>query len=261
MSKVAGKQDEIFDYRTLRLLVGIVAFALPIVVWAAARIADVRIDSISASYWVDDARDLFVGALFIIATLMTAYNGHDPSGNKSENGGSAAPHPLMKWVSEKWISKVAAIMAIGVALFPTTRPKGLANTDTILHYISAFILFTIITYFCLGSFRKRALDKAVEADKAAESLDGGDKEKQEEIAYKARRRALIYRFCGWTIILSLALAGTSFFEPLGKYIDWWNLFLGELLALWAFGVSWFTASKVAPPLAQEDEQLRVTSAF
>ncbi len=254
MSTEVEKQDEIFDYRTLRLLVGIVAFALPIVVWAAARIACVRIDSISASYWVDDARDLFVGALFIIATLMTAYNGHDPSGDKSKNNGSGAAHPLMKWISEKWASKVAALMAIGVALFPTTRPGGATNTDTILHYISAFVLFTIITYFCLVSFRKRALEKAVEAQKAAESLTGEKKRKQEEIACKARRRALIYRICGWTIIISLVLAGTSFFEPIGKYTDWWNLFLGELFALWAFGVSWFTASKVVSPLAQKDEQ-------
>lgn len=253
MSADSKKQDEIFDYRTLRLLVGIVAFALPIVVWAAARIAGDRIDSISASYWVDDARDLFVGALFIIATLMAAYNGHDPGGDHN----STTTHPLMKWISEKWASKVAALMAVGVALFPTTRPKGVPNTDTVIHYISAILLFAIITYFCLVSFRKSALRKAADADKAAESLTGEKKKEEEEIAYKARRRARIYLVCGWTIILSLALAGTSFFEAAEKYVGWWNLFLGELFALWAFGVSWFTASKVAPPLVQKDEQHHV----
>lgn len=256
MSTEVKKQDEIFDYRTLRLLVGIVAFALPIVVWSAARIADVKIDSISASYWVDDARDLFVGALFIIATLMAAYNGHDPSGDEN-NSSPGAPHPLMKWISEKWASKVAALMAIGVALFPTRCAGCERNADMVIHYISAAVLFAIITYFCLGSFRKRALEKAVEAEKAASSSEGEEKNKQKEIAYKARRRSEIYRICGWTIIVSLALAGTSFYEPLGKYTDWWNLFLGELFALWAFGISWFTASKVASPLAQKDEQHHV----
>lgn len=250
------KQDEIFDYKTLRLLVGIVAIALPIVVLVAARAAVPPIDSISASYWVDDARDLFVGALFIIATLMTAYNGHDPSGDEN-NDGSATPHPLTKWISEKWISKVAAIMAVGVALFPTTCPNGVRNTDTVVHYISAVILFTIITYFCLGSFRKRALEKAVAAEKASESLTGEEKDKQKEIAFKARRRALIYHVCGWTIIFSLVLAASSSVESIGRYTGWWNLFLGELFALWAFGVSWFTASKVAPPLAQKDERHHV----
>src|SRR5687768_1062017 len=128
MAAESKKQDEIFDYRTLRLLVGIVAFALPIVVWATARIAGDKIDSISISYHTDSARDFFVGALFIIATLMVAYNGHDPSGNESMKDGPA-PHPLMKWISEKWASKVVALMAVGVALFPTTRPQGVANTD------------------------------------------------------------------------------------------------------------------------------------
>lgn len=253
MAAESKKQDEIFDHRTLRLLVGIVAFALPIVVWAAAFIAGFRIDSISASYHIDDARDLFVGALFIIATLMAAYNGHDPSDDENRNDGSA-PHPLMKWISEKWASKVAAVMAIGVALFPTRCTGCERDTEMVLHYISAFVLFAIITYFCLWSFRKRALEKAVEAEEAAETSTGEEKKKQEEIAYKARRRALIYRVCGWTIIVSLALAGTSFVEAFGKYLGWWNLFLGELLALWAFGVSWFTASKVASPLVQKDEQ-------
>jgi hypothetical protein len=256
MAGESKKQDEIFDYRTLRLLVGIVAFALPIVVWAAARLAGDKIDSISISYHSDSARDFFVGALFIIATLMVAYNGHDPTGDETKNDGPA-PHPLMKWVSEKWASKVVALMAGGVALFPTTRPEGVPNTDTILHKVSAALLFAVITYFCLGSFRKRALEKALDADKAAESSSGGEREKQKEIAYKTRRRARIYLICGWTIIFSLALAATSFFDAIGRYTGWWNLFLGELLALWAFGVSWFTASKVASPLVQKDEQLKL----
>lgn len=256
MSSEAKNQVEIFDYRTLRMLVGIVAFALPIVVFVAARLVNTKIDSISASYWVDSARDLFVGALFIIATLMAAYNGHDPTGDKL-GGNDSGPHPLMKWFSEKWASKVAALMAVCVALFPTTRPNGTTNTDAIVHYASATILFAIITYFCLGSFRKRALEKAVEAEKKSESSTVENRAKQLEIAYKARRRARIYLICGWTIIGSLALAGTSFIEAIGKYTSWWNLFLGELFALWAFGISWFTASKVASPLAQKDEQHHV----
>lgn len=254
MAADTTKQHEIFDYRTLRLLVGIVAFALPIVVWVASFFAAKKIDSISGSYWVDDARDLFVGSLFIIATLMAAYNGHDPSGDENKNHGSAPPHPLMRWISEKWASKVAALMAVGVAVFPTTRPNGEPNTDTVLHYVSAIVLFAIITYFCLASFRKRALEKAIEADMAAESSSGAEREKQQEIAYKTRRRATIYLICGWTIIISLALAATSYVDAIRSYTGWWNLFLGELLALWAFGVSWFTASKVASPLAQKDEQ-------
>lgn len=251
MAAETKKQDEIFDYRTLRLLVGIVAFGLPIVVWVAAFFADTRIDSISASYWVDDARDLFVGGLFIIATLMTAYNGHDPGSSDGNNNSST--NPLMKWFSEKWASKVVALMAVGVALFPTTRPGGEPNTDTILHYVSALVLFGVITYFCLGSFRKRALEKAIDADKAADSATGSEKKKQQEIAYKTRRRAKIYLICGWTIVISLVLAFASGLTGVVQVLGWWTLFLGELFALWAFGFSWFTAAKVVSPLAQKDE--------
>lgn len=256
-AKKDTSQHEVFNYKTLRLLVGIVALALPFVVLLAARNTRPPIDSISASYWVDNARDLFVGGLFMIATLMLAYNGHDPSGDAHNvANGEPTPHPLVKWLSEKWLSKVAAIMAAGVALFPTTKPNGEPTTDTVLHYVSAVALFAIITYFCLGSFRKRALEKAVKADRLATEPDE-DEGKQREIARKARLRASIYGWCGIFMILSLLLAATSFIDSIGQYFDWWNLFLGETVALIAFGVSWFTAAHVIPGMIPEEERNRI----
>ncbi len=258
MSSPHSNQHAIFDYRTLRLLVGIVALALPVVVLLAARAASPPIDSISASYWVNSARDYFVGGLFVIATLMAAYNGHDPSGNAHRiTNGDPDPHPLKKWLSEKWLSKVAALMAVGVALFPTTRPGGSPETDTVLHYVSAFALFAIITYFCLGSFRKRALEKVVFNEKEAEKAEGDEKKKFEEKARTAKLRARIYLWSGWIMILSLALAGTSFVDSIGAHFKWWNLFLGETFALFAFGVSWFTAAHVVPGLVQEEDRNRI----
>jgi len=57
--------NAVFDYRLLRLVVGITAFALPlfalIIPWEV-------LSSISSSYYTD-ARDTFVGCLFFISAF------------------------------------------------------------------------------------------------------------------------------------------------------------------------------------------------
>ena len=50
----------VFDYQTLRLIVGALAFAFPAV--AIARSGKIT-TSISSSYWEPNARDFFVGFL------------------------------------------------------------------------------------------------------------------------------------------------------------------------------------------------------
>src|SRR5512143_4354394 len=87
-------QSILLDYRTLRLLMGLIAFLLPPVV---TLIASAALPSISASYYTH-ARDEYVGLLFIVGALWLAYNGWS--------------------TQETRMSKVAAIAAIGVAVFP-----------------------------------------------------------------------------------------------------------------------------------------------
>lgn len=62
----------VFDYRALRLLMGLVALSLPFLV---RFIATNPLTSISASYH-SEARDVFVGMLCIVAAFLWAYNGH-----------------------------------------------------------------------------------------------------------------------------------------------------------------------------------------
>ena len=123
--------NRVFDYRLLRLIMGVIAFSLPLVV---DLIASSELASISASYHTE-ARDLFVGLLFVVAALMLAYNGHNRR--------------------ESMASKTAAIAAAGVALFPTAPPVGGGGWKAIVHYACAITLFCILAYFCFGPFRVR----------------------------------------------------------------------------------------------------------
>ena len=73
MDTSESKENLVFDYRTLRGIVGGIAFSFSGVVVVLARTIT---SSISSSYHTQ-ARDVFVGFLFIIGTLLVAYKGHE----------------------------------------------------------------------------------------------------------------------------------------------------------------------------------------
>ena len=135
---------KVFDYRALRLLMGIIALSLPFVV---SLIAFESLSSISASYYTE-ARDAFVGLLLIVGAFLWAYNGHGPK--------------------EAIASKIASVAAILVAIFPTSCADCTVKIPTIfpvtkitpiIHYVAALCLFSILAYFCFGPFRKNTKGK------------------------------------------------------------------------------------------------------
>jgi len=201
----------IFDYRTLRLLVGVIAFALPFVVTI---IASESLPSVSASYF-SEARDLFVGLMFIVSAFLLAYNGHS--------------------IPQAIASKVAAVAAACVAIFPTSKTCEPSTWVSITHTASAVVLLSILVYFCLGPFRKNTWGM------------GGRK----------RLRVIVYVGCG-LVMIGAMLAGAYGMFVLGcdereeSRIIYWV----EAIALVAFGVAWFVAGKWLRFMVDGDEELR-----
>ena len=128
-------KSAVFDYRALRLLMGLIALALPFVV---SMLSSRTLSSISASYHTE-ARDAFVGMLFIVSSFLWAYNGHS--------------------AIEAWASKVASLAALFVAIFPTACEFCETNIISKIHYSAAAVLFIILAYFCFIPFRKNTKDK------------------------------------------------------------------------------------------------------
>ncbi len=131
----AQNLDKVFDYRTLRLLMGLIALTLPFVV---SLVSCSSLTSISASYHTE-ARDIFVGMLFIVGSFLWAYNGHS--------------------TNEAWASKIASLAAILVAMFPTSCDTCKTSLTSIIHYSAAASLFAILAYFCFVPFRKNTKGK------------------------------------------------------------------------------------------------------
>lgn len=137
------KSGPVFDYRALRLLVGIIALTLP---FAVSFISLVPLPSVSASYYTD-ARDAFVGMLFVVGSFLWAYNGHSPT--------------------EARASKLASLAAVFVAIFPTSCETCPVDSTAVIHYSAAAVLFAILAFFCFGPFRKNT--KGVKGKKGRRS--------------------------------------------------------------------------------------------
>ena len=210
--KLAFKPDEI-DHHVLKLIVGLIALTLANL---TALFSSGPIQSISASYYEGGwARDFFVGFLFAISSFLFAYNGVSSF--------------------EMLLSKIAAVAALGVALFPC-RCGEHDEAIPYVHYISATVMFIVLACLC-GVFFKRARSK-------------GHRE--------ARWRCYLYAVCGITIVIVIAVLAIDHFtgEPIGSKVPGLT-FYGERAGLVAFGISWLVASRVLPVITASGERISI----
>lgn len=198
----------VFDYRTLRLIIGLIAIVLPVALPIGA--GDVSFDEFLTSmsaYYHDETRDLFVGCLCAIAMFLFAYHGKAPLDMR--------------------VSKLACLFALGVAFFPTTPETPTASEKAIgvLHYVSAGGLFGILALFCLVLFPNTRFKE------------------QENLTVREKRRDLVYLVCGSAIVLCIALILLTIATSEEFKQQYKPVFFLEWIALTAFGISWFTAGK------------------
>lgn len=206
----------VFDYRALRLLMGLIALALPFVVTA---ISATELSSISASYHTE-ARDWFVGMLFVVGAFLWAYNGHTPP--------------------EGIASKTASVAAFLVALLPTACDSCQSSIVSVIHYVAAVTLFSILAYFCFRFFRKNT--------------------KGQPRMSKKWRRDIVYFACGTVMVACMLIAALANLALSRETLNAWQVtYWAEAIALGAFGVAWIVAGKYLPLFADQDEELRLFS--
>ncbi|MFC9324902.1 DUF998 domain-containing protein [Kitasatospora sp. NPDC057015] len=207
------------DRRTvqrLRLGVGVIGSLLPIVLPIGNSITSARVAllaSMSASYYTH-MRNIFVGGLCAIGVFLICYR-YDRR--------------------EDRLSTVAGVFAVLVALFPTEPPHSLVPDPSrvqvvvgVLHLCFAAALFGVLAFFCLRLF----------AD--SRPSDG-----------PRRGRDWVYLVCGWVIVGCIALIAVA--EAL--HLVWDSPltlpYLGESLAVLAFGLAWLVKSESAAGLARQ----------
>lgn len=206
------KRPEI-DNHTMKLIVGVIAISLA---YLTSQFAGSELASISASYYEGGwSRDIFVGFLYAISAFLLAYNGESRS--------------------EMILSKIAAIAALGVAMFPC-RCDSHEEIIPQVHAVSAAIMFLVLAFFCY-KFLQRAKRKG---------------------HAQAKARMLVYALCGLAIVVAMLvlLVDGLLGGPLGERVPKLT-FYGERTALIAFGFSWLTASRFIPGLTRADERYSI----
>ncbi|MGC4036109.1 MAG: hypothetical protein QM764_09120 [Chitinophagaceae bacterium] len=212
--------EDIISYQKLRTFIGFTGILLPILVVAGCFITGAKGASFQISishFYYSRMHIVFVGVLCVLGGFLITYRG--------------------KRAAESTLSNIAGCCAFGIASFPTTvgdfRPqpgspnqyvslfREVSNGWGTVHFIFAFALFTCFIIFCLKYFQQ-----------PDESYTG-------EAERKFKKRKVIYKFCGWTIIVSILLiAAFNFIFKPEKGLFIYSTFIFETTSLWAFGFAW-----------------------
>lgn len=219
-NQVAQQSQDLDSFQTLRNAIGWLAFGLP---WAVffgfwiifshhqfaclVPIGDKLPDSLSG-YYYSPIRDVFVGAMCSAGVFLFFYR---------------VPDDL-----ERWLTNLAGLSAVLIALFPTTRPalpasscgpvipKGMQSAPSwsaMVHAVSLVVLMVAIASVIL-------LWRSKEPE--------------------GRRSRKWYNACAISMFIAgaLALIQECFFDKQIDNLAPW-LFYAEVTAFLAFGVAWF----------------------
>ena len=197
----------------LRRAIGLCGLALPLLLGPVGYFAfGVPIQDSLSAYVHTPLRDLFVGILFTLGAFFFCYRGHDRL--------------------ENWTANLAAVFALGLALFPLdpgNDPLAQRTTAGLLHTVCGGGFFLTMTVYALLHFPR--------PQPAAETTLPEP---------HPAHRNLIYRTCGVIILLSMVAMSAylllPFYSPeFKRRADAVHaLFWLEWLAVWSFAAAWLT---------------------
>jgi hypothetical protein len=197
----------VISYLMLRTTVGILGFALPILVPIGGMlIFKSGIQSSLSSYYYTGMRDVFVGILWTIGFFLYSYRGYERLDNI--------------------VGNFACVFAVGVSLFPTS-PDGssspIADFVGNIHLVFAALFFISLIYFSLVLFTRTSQDNQPTPNKM--------------------KRNMVYRICAYIMSACIILIAIFKFLPdsvAALFVAHDPVFWLETLAILAFGLSWFT---------------------
>ncbi len=210
-------RDMIISFLTIRKAVGWLGIILPLTLYFGTLImgqCGILKASIS-DYYYTITGSVLVGVLCAVALFLFTYKG---------------PAPI-----DGILSSAAAICALGVAFFPCNVSEGQYDCNIIsrplndlrntVHYCSAATFFVILAIMSLWLFRK--------SDKPNPGV-------------QKRSRNTVYLVCGIIILIAMAAILAVKILHMGEKLYHLHLtFWLELIALWAFGISWLVKGEIA----------------
>lgn len=219
--KQNARREIVKSYYRMRQTLGYLGMVLPLTLILGGLVSAGDIEPSISDYYHTILRDVFVGIMTAIGIFLICYTGYRRAGTER--------------VSDDWVTTMAGVFALGVALFPNEVPARGRMVDAVpqlvlgvraaayLHYASALLFLSCLAYISLFKFARSA--------------------------NPTRRR--IYLACG--VVIVLAIIGTviaSYYRIQGSeearaIVNDYRLVLWfEAIGIWAFSVSWLTKGRV-----------------
>jgi hypothetical protein len=199
--------------RAHRLLIGFLGLLLPLLVWlfAGGRPTEglprwALLDSVSAYYYTGGV-SVFVGVVFALSLFLFTYPGYKGV------------------LADRLVAFGGGLTALGVALFPTSAPRGATEPTWwtpavgVIHYVSAISLFVSFFIFAFWLFRRSDVPK------------GGTRPTDKVV------RDTVCLVCALAMIVCVIWAVVA--RVMGRGIFW-----PESFAIEAFAISWLTKGAV-----------------
>jgi hypothetical protein len=162
----APEVGRVLSYQELRLLIGVLAFALPIVLFISHFFfGSGQLPGSISGFYYTPMRNYFVGTLCALGVFLFSYR-YAPRDNS--------------------LSTVAAVLVLLVALSPTASPGTNLNPGNVLHLTAAALFFATLAYFSYFLF----------------TLSDGSG----SLGNRKALRNTIYRACGIVIAAALVIA-------------------------------------------------------
>jgi cell division protein FtsB len=210
-----NESNAIISYIHLRILIGVLAIALPFVcILGALLIAKESIQPSISIYYFTNVRDCFVGILVGISMFLVSYKGYGKVDNV--------------------VTTITGIIGFGIVIFPCYNPDYInakvgffqipIEISGYIHLMCAFLYFALLAYNSMFLFTKTYEHKKMTKNK--------------------KRRNVVYRICGSLIYISLITLLLVFIFGDGSLITEKQIMLKiESVMLVSFGISWLVKSK------------------
>jgi D-alanyl-lipoteichoic acid acyltransferase DltB (MBOAT superfamily) len=213
------------SYLGLRKGVGYIGFLLPFVLPIGKILFQgPGLEGSMSAYFYTVTGGVFVGSLCAIGVFLISYR-------------------YKKW--DIIASIIAGISAIMVALFPTTpagTPTPTQQAIGTVHLMSAGLFFLTLALISILLFTKTNPGLMLKPEKPVDYLAMLVKTRiKPEFSLNPRKklRNIIYRVCGWIILLCIAGMLIVGIKSIKEQIQQYNpVFWLESLAVFAFGTSW-----------------------
>lgn len=251
-----SKRDDAYtrSYRIIRLAVGFLGLLLPIILIveeAAFLRGGVQVRGSLSAYYHSPMQDAFVGCLCVIGFMLATYMGGE----------------TRTW--DFWVSTLAGIAVLGVVFFPTSRPPGEASSgpcgspkalgcspveSTLGEHQTAVVHATcaIVFIICLAIMSLLFGMAEVVTDNDGSTSSG------HRVQGRIRNPVLFWTHNALALVI-LAAGAWAFWGAQEASLK--PLYIGEVAAVWAFGISWLLAGfyLTAPPRAKPDTSQPATA--